>query len=660
MNTTSTLLIKQLILIGNRKNYIVPFNPGVNIIYGEEDSGKSSILELINYLLGSSKLDKYIELEQSVRYAILELDLKGIRYCIKRDIFDNNRDMEVFMSSYKDIDNNFPEKYIPKYDNTIDGKFFSDFLLDALNLPKVKIKSSPSKDNSKLQRLSFRDLFQFCYVNQDYVGSKDFLKNTNFMLYSKVKEVFKYIFNLNDADISELQQAISYKTTTKNTLVSRLKIIEDFLATIEIQSLDDINEFLNHISSALELIDKRKKEFDNNITSNSKEYHYLQENLKTISYRIQDKEKEQKKCISLIKEYKKLINDYYDDKLKFEALISSKNLIGEVNNNLLICPICEHDIKHQEIIDKFSITDISKIDSEIKLLNKRIKDLNVLIESERKEFINIKSDLNDLNKARERIRQSIDEELKEHISPYLAQRDELITEQSSYKEQEKQILKALKIRNEEDKIRQQISQHIKDIDELNNKLNNLSSNKTSINNLLLGLQSILIKYLETIEIKNCVNIDVSEKTFLPILRTKNYNEITSGGVRTILSIGHLLNILEYSLINDTNLPRFLMIDTVGKYMQKTKNKYLDETNTEDDKNEDITSPVKYYNLYEYIINLSIKMEASGKTCQIILVDNDVPTFIEEKYSGFVIKKFSKNPSDSLPIGLIDDYTKDLY
>lgn len=92
---STSLIINKLILIGHRKNYEVPFFPGVNIIYGEEDSGKSSILELINYLLGSNKLDKYVELEQSVKYAILELNLNNQAYCIKRDIFDSKQDIEV-------------------------------------------------------------------------------------------------------------------------------------------------------------------------------------------------------------------------------------------------------------------------------------------------------------------------------------------------------------------------------------------------------------------------------------------------------------------------------------------------------------------------------------------------------------------------------------
>jgi hypothetical protein len=54
------------------------------------------------------------------------------------------------------------------------------------------------------------------------------------------------------------------------------------------------------------------------------------------------------------------------------------------------------------------------------------------------------------------------------------------------------------------------------------------------------------------------------------------------------------------------------------------------------------------------------MEEANKSCQIILVDNDVPSFIEEEYKGFIIRRFSKDVNDDLPIGLIDDYSEDMY
>ncbi len=660
MDIFSKLIIKRLILIGHRKNYEVPFFPGVNIIYGEEDCGKSSILELINYLLGASSLDKYDELEESVKYAILELNLNNEIYCIKRDIFDSKKDIEVYMSKYENIDLEFPSKYKPNYDNTVDGKFFSDFLLDTLNYPKIKIKNAPTQDNSTLSRLSFRDLFKFCYINQDDVGSKNLLSNQYFSYYHKVKEVFKYIFNLSDEEISEINQLISEKTNLKNKLTTKISNIQDFLETIEIETLDYISTFLEEIKNNLKQIEEELQSINVSITSSSKEYEPLKEHIVTLNYQIKDKEKEKTKTRDNIKRYEKLINDYYDDRLKIEGVLSAKQLIGKISLDIIICPLCKHDIEHDKLKQEYSIHNEDKLDSEIKILNKRIKDLTGLIEKEKEIFHSCEIKLSKLIEEREEFKKSIDEELKEHISPYLAKRDELIKQHSSLIEKEQQITKALKIRNEENKLDKQIVSLDKDLKDLKEKLDVLNSSQVQIDNVLANLKTILETYLEFIDVKNRTGISISEKTFLPILRDKQYSEITSGGIRTILSIGFLLNILEYSLTNDINHPRLLLIDTVGKYLQKTKKEYLLDTDEKEDLKEEIRSAGKYKALYEYIIDLSIKMEESNKSCQIILVDNDVPSFIEKEYKGFVIKRFSKDPNDDLPIGLIDDYSEDMY
>lgn len=660
MNIFSKLIIKKLILIGHRKNYEVPFFPGVNIIYGEEDCGKSSILELINYLLGASGLDKYDELEQSVKYAILELDLNNETYCIKRDIFDVKKDIEVYMSNYEDIELVFPSKYKPNYDNTLDGKFFSDFLLNTLNYPKIKIKNAPTQDNSTLSRLSFRDLFKFCYINQDDVGSKNLLSNQYFSYYHKVKEVFKYIFNLSDEEISEINQLISEKSHLKNKLSTKISNIQEFLETIELETLDYISTFLEDIKINLKQIEEALQNINVSIISSSKEYEPLKEHVITLNYQIKDKEKEKLKTRDNAKRYEKLINDYYDDRLKIEGVLSAKQLIGKVSPDITICPLCKHDVEHTKLKEEYSIHNEEKLGSEIKILNKRIKDLAELMEKEKDSFRNTEIELSKLIEEREQFKKSIDEELKEHISPYLTKRDELIKQQSTLIEKEQQITKALKIRNEESNLNKEIDNLDKDLKNLKEKLVELTSSQVQLDNVLDDLKSILKTYLESIGVKNRTGISIHEKTFLPILRDKQYNEITSGGVRTILSIGFLLNILEYSLNNDINHPRLLMIDTVGKYLQKTKKKYLLDTDKDEDVKEDIQSAGKYKALYEYIINLSIRMEEANKSCQIILVDNDVPPFIEEEYKGFIVKRFSKDHNDDLSIGLIDDYSEDMY
>lgn len=660
MDIFSKLIIKRLLLIGHRKNYEIPFFPGVNIIYGEEDCGKSSILELINYLLGASSLDKYDELEQSVKYVILELDLNNETYCIKRDIFDAKKDIEVYMSNYENIDLVFPSKYKPKLDNTIDGKFFSDFLLDTLNYPKIKIKNAPTQDNSTLSRLSFRDLFKFCYINQDDVGSKNLLNNQYYPVYNKVKEVFKYIFNLSDEEISEINQLIATKSNLKNKLSTKFSNIQEFLETIEIETLDYISTFLEEIKTNLKQIEEELENINVSITSSSQEYEPLKEHVVTLNYQIKDKEKEKTKIRDNIKRYEKLVNDYYDDSLKIKGILSAKQLIGKISPDIIICPLCKHDVEHTKLKEEYSIHNEEKLDSEIKILNKRIKDLAGLIEKEKESFRTTEIELSKLIEEREQFKKSIDEELKEHISPYLTTRDELIKQQSTLIEKEQQITKALKIRNEESNLNKEIFKLDKDLKDLKEKLDELTSSQVQIDNVLSELKLILETYLESIDVKNRTGINISERTFLPILRDKQYSEITSGGIRTILSIGFLLNILEYSLNNEINHPRFLMIDTVGKYLQKTKKEYLLDTDKNEDTKEDIQSAGKYKALYEYIISLSVKMEEANKSCQIILVDNDVPPFIEEEYKGFIVKRFSKDSDDGSPIGLIDDYSGDMY
>ena len=76
------LIINNLTLVGIRKNYSIPFLPGLNIIHGDSDTGKSSILNLIDYCLGASSVDYYDELNSAARYCLLELGLNGKIYTI--------------------------------------------------------------------------------------------------------------------------------------------------------------------------------------------------------------------------------------------------------------------------------------------------------------------------------------------------------------------------------------------------------------------------------------------------------------------------------------------------------------------------------------------------------------------------------------------------
>ena len=101
-----------------------------------------------------------------------------------------------------------------------------------------------------------------------------------------------------------------------------------------------------------------------------------------------------------------------------------------------------------------------------------------------------------------------------------------------------------------------------------------------------------------------------------------------------------------------------MIDTVGKYLGKTtKDKYIVQTSHTADEQEGISDPLKYQNMYEHILEISMRAEKKEVPCQIILVDNDVPETFVNRYKAFIVAHYSSTGDDGLSVGLIDDIEK---
>ncbi|EJA4626764.1 exonuclease SbcC, partial [Escherichia coli] len=133
----------------------------------------------------------------------------------------------------------------------------------------------------------------------------------------------------------------------------------------------------------------------------------------------------------------------------------------------------------------------------------------------------------------------------------------------------------------------------------------------------------------------------------------DYSAITSGGLRTILSIGYYLSLMNLSLKMNINFPNFIMIDTVGKYLGKTGTNEIVQS-IENDIDEGLTDPEKYKNIYGEILKITELAKSKNISCQIIIVDNDIPDDIKKCEDDFVVEHFSTIGVLKSKIGLIDD------
>ncbi|KAB8310891.1 exonuclease SbcC [Rouxiella chamberiensis] len=652
----SYLNLNKLVLIGARKNYVIPFYQGVNIIYGDSDTGKSSVLEFINYLLGASSIDLADEIKSSVNYAVLDIVINDTPFTIKRDIYDHQKLIEVYRCSYEELDMHFPKRYAPNYNITLntDG-FFSDFLLDSLNFPKIQIKVSPTKKDSQLRRLSFRNIYKFVYVNQDDIGSKSFLGLGDWSRYAFTKEVFKYMFNVLDESIAQLEGEISVKNRIISDLNKKYTIISEFLRETDYETIESIDDEINKIDLIVEELKLALKKINNEMMADSSQYKEMKDAHNYLSLKYKECFVRINSLEDKIEKYSRLKNDYDNDINKINAINLANVRIGQLDNEVYLCPVCDSHVKVEEDNLPFEISSEKDLDEELHSLNRRRKNINELISELSSEYKSTIKEKKIFEDELERVRIMIDEESQSMITPYLTQRDTFVKEVSRHEKSREQLVKSLKIRNQQEELLSKHAALLKDVNSLGDKLTELKKNAPSMDKILQKLGDIFNSYLKGINIKNRTDVRICDKTFIPVIRNKEYYKITSGGLRTISSIGYMLSILDYAIDNDINHPMLLIFDTVGKYLGKqVKEKYIGETELKEDALEGMSDPIKYQNIYEQLLSTVHRAEEKNIPCQIILVDNDLPESFTNRDSSHIVAHYSSIGEDNLPLGLIDD------
>ena len=646
--------LRRLILVGHRKNYVIKFRQGLNVIYGDSATGKSTILECINYLLGSSKFDFDTEIETSVSHVALEISVSEQTYLIKRDIFNPPRLIEVYPSTFEDTGSHFPKLYVPGYKQPIaEAGYFSDFLLNILGLAPVKLRTAPTRDDSAVARLSFRDIFRFCYLKQDDVGAKNILNAQVPVLSVKTKQTFKYIFNLLDESLAALEAQAGELRAKRKRLETKYEDVSDFLRQTDFRSAVSLDDELDALDDQIEVLESQLSELNKRYTADTESSRYLREllveNKSSLSLLSADRFEAERQ----IERFVRLRNDYKEDMARLAAVENSKHLLGEDLPSDGVCPICEKPLDVSDLRNAFDLTATEKISSESVALNRRAKEVTELVAEERHRLQSIIVRQRELNEQYDRASSLLDQEVASQVSPYLAERDGISAGLATLKERKNQTEHAAKIRRLQKSIFDEIEQLSVSINDVDLKAEELRTKAPSLQEILMQLADELNSYLAYVNIRDRRGVSISEQTLLPILRDREYRSITSGGLRTILSVGYFLAIAKAAATGRASMPPLLMIDTVGKYLGKT-NASLPDTDAAADASEGVTDPIKYQHMYEYMVRCSVEAARTDQNLQILVVDNDIPQTIESDLASYVIARFSSTGEDGLPIGLIDD------
>jgi hypothetical protein len=155
------LLLNRLVVLTHTgaAAYDEAFHEGVNIIRGQNSSGKSTISNFIFYVLGGD-YNNWTTEALKCREVIGEIVVNGALITIKRQISDHGlQPMSIFWGNYVDSTNDSINWQTYPYSQTTNSISFTNVIFKAFEFPEVK---SDMDSN-----ITLHQLFRLLYIDQD-------------------------------------------------------------------------------------------------------------------------------------------------------------------------------------------------------------------------------------------------------------------------------------------------------------------------------------------------------------------------------------------------------------------------------------------------------------------------------------------------------------
>ncbi len=626
-------LIK-LILVGFRKSYSVTFKPGLNYISGPTSTGKSTIVEMINYCFGSKEHKDYIEVGQSCSDVELDFEIGDKRYKIRRPLFEFNRPAKLFSwdNNIGDFENDFK---LLDIDTPANEDSLSAFMLREIGLYNIKVAN---------QEFSFRDLFKYCYIKQTEIDSENLLKEKLYGYSIKRKPTFEIIFNIHDAILAELKANLKLK---------RERIIE-----LE-KKRDGIYEFLKN----LDLIDHKlyeEKRFSlANILMEKKE------TLATIkSKQINDKSvglELEKRILNQREEIVKIEKEHYDKKLfinqlqllrnqyrseldKIEFLLEGATVLSKYDFEH--CPSCFSELP--TVVDKgcqlcgnrlksLNEVELAITRSEKRKLTIKLNKLALFTDQQKEKVDELERQKENKLQSLNKLESDLNHLRNKFVSPFIEQIETLNLEIGEINSQISELEKMLSIINRFARIEFDVAEEYRLFKQIQDRIKDIEANRKDKDEVISELSDNFNDILESFSFPKLRDAYISEKNYLPYVRGKKYDQIGSLGAVTMITMAYFLSILTYGISENNNHPGLLIVDTPRKNLGARKE---DEVEFKDEA------------IFNSIISYFISLDTSlGNQLQVILVNNGYPEFLDKKY---IVKEFDGNGTKGLPYGLIDD------
>lgn len=365
----------------NKTTAFIDFYNGVNVVSGASETGKSYLIDCIDFVLGSQDQPRDVTLAKEYQQIRAEMKtFEGKVITLNRQLGDNY--IYVAECGFNDFESVQPQKLSIKHDEQTDNNI-SSFLLNILKLKGKKLKKNSRNEK---QSLSFRDLARFCLVSETKIIDE------RSPIYSKIgyndtvnESLFKLLLTGEDDDDLEKIENIHLVRSSikgkidliKEDIQSKDKQLIELRKRLEKVTTEEVNVQIQKLITIVE-------EAHRGISEEEKKRALIFSELDKITTAVSQNEE-------IMKRFKLLDQHYTSDLNRLEFINEGKQGLDQLKE--VNCPLCDSLIA-QKILEPYMDEEgkfLNSVRNEFSKIKKKKEELLETIEELKNKAVELES-----------------------------------------------------------------------------------------------------------------------------------------------------------------------------------------------------------------------------------------------------------------------------
>lgn len=530
------------------------FSKGLNVIRGENSTGRTTLLKLFEFGLGADlNIRDFIPEIRECEKLVLEIEINGTPYTIDRKFY-GSKELVVYSGRVDDI-------FLPT--TTLLRGEMSDFLLQRLGIPLVSVIDEYGREKS----ISFSDVYDSLHIDQ----AKGFSKIQANLSEKDRVTLFKLLTGISTPNFYDILVKEDELLKRRKEGEQEIEYLNRFLGEVEILHPTEISTRLRQIDEDYSQIENQLAAIQQHMRASSNYANPLREEVVSLEESLANHRQELYFSAQTLQSYRELENQLAEDLDKATRVRASVNQLAsfefeqcprclqvitdemKMKELRSICSVCGRPLaEHTDHTGELNLYE-EQIQSQLEELAELQERYEATIEQIRSSIIQTESELNQK-------RQSLDDMMAELVSPAIdniALLNQALTQLDSEKNQ----------LHMQSRWRSQIQKMQEALQEIQQRLLDLRRRKQEIveqerqaehklHSFKQFFQQFYAQFFPDTETKI-----LNETYYLPTIDGHDY-KAKSATEKNIAILGYFYAILRFSLESPSYIPRFMVIDTL--------------------------------------------------------------------------------------------------